>query len=162
VRRVLRPGDEPKITVRGVDDLMVFRARCCNPIRGEQIVGYVTRGKGVSVHAASCPNVLNLLFDPERRIDVAWDKNGDTAPYTVRLRISVADRRGILADVSSRVADIDTNIKEIEATADADRQGLIRMTLEISDVKHLDRVVKAIRNVEGVQAVERVGPRGAV
>jgi GTP pyrophosphokinase len=73
----------------------------------------------------------------------------------------VADRRGILADVSSRVADIDTNIKEIEATADADRHGLIRMTVEISDVKHLDRVVKAIRNVEGVQAVERVGPRGA-
>jgi GTP pyrophosphokinase len=162
VRRVLRPGDEPKITVRGVDDLMVFRARCCNPIRGEQIVGYVTRGKGVSVHSASCPNVLNLLFDPERRIDVAWDKNGDTSPYTVRLRISVADRRGILADVSSRVADIDTNIKEIEATADADRQGQIRMTVEISDVKHLDRVLKAIRNVEGVQTVERVGPRGAV
>ena len=162
VRRVLRPGDEPKITVRGVDDLMVFRARCCNPIRGEQIVGYVTRGKGVSVHSVSCPNVLNLLFDPERRIDVAWDKNGDTSPYTVRLRISVADRRGILADVSSRVADIDTNIKEIEATADADRQGQIRMTVEISDVKHLDRVLKAIRNVEGVQTVERVGPRGAV
>ncbi len=162
VRRVLRPGDEPKITVRGVDDLMVFRARCCNPIRGEQIVGYVTRGKGVSVHAVSCPNVLNLLFDPERRIDVAWDKNGDTSPYTVRLRISVADRRGILADVSSRVADIDTNIKEIEATADADRQGQIRMTVEISDVKHLDRVLKAIRKVEGVQTVERVGPRGAV
>jgi GTP pyrophosphokinase len=162
VRRVLRPGDEPKITVRGADDLMVFRARCCNPIRGEQIVGYVTRGKGVSVHSVSCPNVLNLLFDPERRIDVAWDKNGDTSPYTVRLRISVADRRGILADVSSRVADIDTNIKEIEATADADRQGQIRMTVEINDVKHLDRVLKAIRNVEGVQTVERVGPRGAV
>jgi GTP pyrophosphokinase len=162
MRRMLRPGEEPKITVRGVDDLMVFRARCCNPIRGEQIVGYVTRGKGVSVHSASCPNVLNLLFDPERRIDVAWDKNGDTSPYTVRLKISVADRRGILADVSSRVADIDTNIKEIEATADADRHGLIRMTVEISDVKHLDRVVKAIRNVEGVQAVERVGPRGAL
>ncbi len=157
VRRVLRPGDDQKIIVRGVDDLMVFRARCCNPIRGERIVGYVTRGKGVSVHSATCPNVLNLLFDPERRIDVAWDQNGDSTPYTVRLRISVADRRGILADVSSRVADIDTNIREIEATADADRQGMIRMTVEISDVKHLDRVIKAIRKVEGVQAVERIG-----
>ena len=160
VRRVLRPGDEQKIIVRGVDDLMVFRARCCNPIRGEQIVGYVTRGKGVSVHSAACPNVLNLLFDPERRIDVAWDKNGDASPYTVRLKISVADRRGILADVSSRVANIDTNIKEIEATADANRQGMIRMTVEINDVKHLDRVVKAIKKVDGVQAVERVGRSG--
>ena len=71
--------------MRGVDDLMVFRARCCNPIRGERIVGYITRGKGVSVHSAACPNVVNLLFDPERRIDVEWDK-GRTSPYTVRLQ----------------------------------------------------------------------------
>ena len=63
----------------GIDDLLVFRARCCNPIRGEKIVGYITRGKGVSVHAASCPNVVNLLFDPERRIDVEWDKGAEEA-----------------------------------------------------------------------------------
>ena len=65
---------EEKIKVRGFDDLLVFRARCCNPIRGEKIVGYITRGKGVSVHSATCPNVVNLLYDPERRIDVEWDK----------------------------------------------------------------------------------------
>ena len=73
VRRVLGTGEE-KIKVRGFDDLMVFRARCCNPIRGEKIVGYITRGKGVSVHSATCPNVVNLLYDPERRIEVEWDK----------------------------------------------------------------------------------------
>jgi GTP pyrophosphokinase len=74
VKRVLRPGAaSDKIKVRGTDDIMVFRAKCCNPIRGEKIVGYITRGKGVSVHAATCPNVLNLMFDPERRIDVEWD-----------------------------------------------------------------------------------------
>ena len=73
VKRVLGTGEE-KIKVRGFDDLMVFRARCCNPIRGEKIVGYITRGKGVSVHSATCPNVVNLLYDPERRIDVEWDK----------------------------------------------------------------------------------------
>ena len=67
---------EDKIKVRGSDDLLVFRARCCNPIRGEKIVGYITRGKGVSVHSATCPNVVNLLYDPERRIDVEWDKGG--------------------------------------------------------------------------------------
>ncbi len=111
-----------------MDDLMVFRAKCCNPIRGEKIVGYITRGKGVSVHSASCPNVVNLLFDPERRIDVEWDTGQDPVPYTVRLRISVEDRRGILADVSSRIADIDTNIKDIEATVGVDQRGSIRMT----------------------------------
>ena len=120
VRRVLGTGED-KIKVRGVDDLMVFRARCCNPIRGEQIVGYITRGKGVSVHSAACPNVVNLLYDPERRIDVEWDKGADASPYTVRLSIQVEDRKGILADVSSKIAGINTNIRNVEATVDAIR-----------------------------------------
>jgi GTP pyrophosphokinase len=107
------------------------------------------------VHAASCTNVVNLLFDPERRIDVEWDTGGDGHPYVVRLKISVEDRRGILADVSSRIADIDTNIKDIEATVGTDQRGSIRMTVEISDVKHLDRVIKSIQDVDGVLAVER-------
>jgi GTP pyrophosphokinase len=154
VKRVLG-GGEHKIKVRGVDDLMVFRARCCNPIRGEKIVGYITRGKGVSVHAATCPNVVNLLFDPERRIDVEWDKGTDPLPYTVRLRIAVADRRGILADVSSRIADINTNIRDVEATVDAEHRGSIRMTVEIADLKHLERVMKSLKGVEGVLNVER-------
>jgi GTP pyrophosphokinase len=155
VKRVLGTGADQKIKVRGVEDLMVSLARCCNPIRGEKIVGYITRGKGVSVHSAACPNVVNLLFDPERRIDVEWDKAGDALPYTVRLKIRVEDRRGILADVSSRIADIDTNIRDIEATVDAEHRGSIRMTVEISDVKHLERVMKSLKNVEGVLAVER-------
>ncbi|HXT68509.1 MAG TPA: bifunctional (p)ppGpp synthetase/guanosine-3',5'-bis(diphosphate) 3'-pyrophosphohydrolase [Vicinamibacterales bacterium] len=155
VKRVLGAGGDDKIKVRGMDDLMVFRARCCNPIRGEKIVGYITRGKGVSVHSAVCPNVVNLLYDPERRIDVEWDKSSDTAPYTVRLKISVADRRGILADVSSRISDINTNIKDVEATVDEERRGSIRMTVEISDVKHLDKVMRSLKSVDGVLAVER-------
>jgi GTP pyrophosphokinase len=153
VRRVLGTGEE-KIKVRGIDDLMVFRARCCNPIRGEQIVGYITRGKGVSVHAASCPNVLNLLYDPERRIEVEWDKGADTAPYTVRLSIQVEDRRGILADVSAKIAGINTNIRNVEATT-TDQMGRIDMTVEISDVKHLQKVIKSLRSVDGVVDVER-------
>jgi GTP pyrophosphokinase len=148
-------ADEHKIKVRGIDDIMVFRARCCNPIRGEQIVGYITRGKGVSVHAATCPNVLNLLFDPERRIAVEWDSGTDALPYTVRLKVSVEDRRGILADVTSCIAGINTNIKDVEATVGEDHRGSIRMTVEISDVRHLDRVMKSIKSVDGVLAVER-------
>jgi len=153
VRRVLGTGDE-KIKVRGIDDLMVFRARCCNPIRGENIVGYITRGKGVSVHSAACPNVVNLLYDPERRIDVEWDKGTDVAPYTVRLSIQVEDRRGILADVSAKIAGINTNIRNVEATT-TDQMGRIDMTVEISDVKHLQKVIKSLRSIEGVVDVER-------
>ncbi|HEX6975697.1 MAG TPA: bifunctional (p)ppGpp synthetase/guanosine-3',5'-bis(diphosphate) 3'-pyrophosphohydrolase [Vicinamibacterales bacterium] len=153
VRRVLGTG-EPKIKVRGIDDLMVFRARCCNPIRGENIVGYITRGKGVSVHSATCPNVVNLLYDPERRIEVEWDKSSDPAPYTVRLSIQVEDRKGILADVSTKIAGINTNIRNVEATVD-DQVGRIDMTVEISDLKHLQKVIKSLKSVDGVVGVER-------
>jgi GTP pyrophosphokinase len=154
VRRVLRSGED-RITVSGIDGLMVFRARCCNPIRGEKIIGYISRGKGVSVHAASCPNVVNLLYDPERRIDVEWDKGGDTARYTVRLTMQVEDRRGILAELSAKVADINTNITSVEASTDEDHRGRIDMTVEINDLKHLEKVMKSLRAVEGVLGVER-------
>ncbi len=154
VRRVLGGTDDDKITVHGIDDLMVFRARCCNPIRGEKIVGYITRGKGVSVHSATCSNVLNLLYDPERRIAVEWAKGTDGTPYTVRLTIQVEDRKGILADVSSKIAGINTNIRNVEATVD-DQIGRIDMTVEINDVKHLQKVIKSLRSIAGVVDVER-------
>jgi GTP pyrophosphokinase len=154
VRRVLGNGED-RIKVSGVDDLMVFRARCCNPIRGEKIVGYISRGKGVSVHSARCPNVVNMRYDPERRIDVEWDKGVDAARYTVRLTMQVEDRKGILADVSSKVADINTNITSVEATTDPDHRGRIDMTVEINDLKHLEKVMKSLRGVAGVLDVER-------
>jgi GTP diphosphokinase / guanosine-3',5'-bis(diphosphate) 3'-diphosphatase len=158
VKRVLRPGagTGDKIKVRGIDDLMVFRAKCCNPIRGEKIVGYITRGKGVSVHAASCPNVMNLMYDPERRIDVEWDKAAsDQTPYTVRLTMQVEDRKGMLAEISAKVSDINTNITNMEARTGDDHQARIDMTVQISDVKHLEKVIKSIKGVEGVLGVER-------
>jgi GTP pyrophosphokinase len=162
VRKVLGVGatGEDKIKVRGIDDLMVVRARCCNPIRGEKIVGYITRGKGVSVHSASCPNVMNLLYDPERRIEVEWDTAADASRYIVRLTMQVEDRKGILADVSSRIAAINTNITNVEATgADSDHLGRINMAVEIKDVKHLEKVIKLLRGVEGVLDVERSAAR---
>ena len=153
-------ASEDKIKVRGIDDLMVVRARCCNPIRGEAIVGYITRGKGVSVHSASCPNVTNLLYDPDRRIDVEWDTAADASRYIVRLTMQVEDRQGILADVSSRIAAINTNITNVEATgADNDHLGRIDMAVEIKDMKHLEKVIKLLRGVDGVLDVERAAVR---
>ena len=157
VRRVLRPGiGADKIKVRGADDVMVFRAKCCNPIRGERIVGYITRGKGVSVHSWSCSNVVNLMFDPERRIEVEWDNAGaDQAPYIVRLTMQVEDRKGMLAEISARISDINTNITNMEARTGDDQQARIDMTVEIRDVKHLEKVIKSIKGVQGVIGVER-------
>jgi GTP pyrophosphokinase len=157
VKRVLRTTpSEDRIKVSGTDDVMVFRAKCCNPIRGERIVGYITRGKGVSVHSAACSNVLNLMFDPERRIEVEWDSSGtDQAPYTVRLTMQVEDRKGMLAEISAKVSDINTNITTMEARTGGDHQARIDMTVEIRDVKHLEKVIKSIKGVEGVLGVER-------
>jgi len=157
MKRVLRPGAaEDRIKVRGTDEVLVFRAKCCNPIRGERIVGYITRGKGVSVHAAACPNVL--VFDPDRRIDVEWDSASDQAPYTVRLTMEVEDRKGMLAEISARVSDINTNITTMEARTGGDHHARIDMTVEIKDVKHLEKVIKSIKGVEGVLGVERAAP----
>ena len=157
-------GGEEKIKVRGSDDVLVFRAKCCNPIRGEKIVGYITRGKGVSVHSATCPNVVNLLYDPERKIEVEWDKTSSAeaaAPYTVRLTMEVEDRKGVLAAVSAKIADINTNIKDLEArTGDENQHARIDVTVEISDVQHLDRVIKSLKTVNGVLDVERAGRAG--
>ncbi|HET6959818.1 MAG TPA: bifunctional (p)ppGpp synthetase/guanosine-3',5'-bis(diphosphate) 3'-pyrophosphohydrolase [Vicinamibacterales bacterium] len=159
VRRVLGAGEE-KIKVKGFDDLMVFRARCCSPIRGEKIVGYVTRGKGVSVHSATCPNVVNLLYDPERRIDVEWDKSDAVARYTVKLTMEVEDRKGLLAAVSAKIAGINTNIKNMEARTGDAQNARIDVTIEISDLKHLEKVIKSLKGVEGVLGVERAGRAG--
>ena len=128
-------------------------------IRGEKIVGYVTRGKGVSVHSATCPNVVNLLYDPERRIEVEWDKSDAVARYTVKLSMAVEDRKGLLAAVSAKIAGINTNIRNVEATVDS-QIGRIDMTVEISDLKHLEKVMKSLRGVEGVLGVERTGRAG--
>jgi GTP pyrophosphokinase len=161
VKRVFGASEE-KIKVRGFDDLMVFRARCCSPISGEKIVGYITRGKGVSVHSATCPNVLNLLYDPERRIEVEWDKGDAVARYTVKLTMAVEDRKGLLAAVSARIADINTNIKNMEAHTDEDKHARIDVTVEISDLKHLEKVMKSLRAVPGVLDVGRAGRSASV
>src|SRR5437870_1774383 len=159
VKRVFGTGEE-KIKVKGFDDLMVFRARCCNPIRGEKIVGYITRGKGVSVHSATCPNVVKLLYDPERRIEVEWDKGTEGSRYTVKLTMEVEDRKGLLAAVSAKIADINTNIRNLEARPSADQRSRIDMTVEISDLKHLEKVIKSVKAVAGVINVERAGRAG--
>jgi GTP pyrophosphokinase len=153
VRRAL---GRDSIKVRGIDDMLVFRAKCCNPIRGEKIIGYITRGKGVSVHSTNCSNVTSLLYDPERRIEVEWEKGEEQGPYEVRLTIDVENRTGMLAEISSKIAHIKTNITNVEANVPAEnQQGRIDMTLEISDLKHLDKVKKALKAVPGVLGVER-------
>jgi GTP pyrophosphokinase len=142
------------IEVHGHDDLMVYRAKCCNPIRGEPIVGYITRGKGISVHAKCCPNVENLLYDADRRIEVEWS-GPKYSVYPVKLTLTTADRRGLLADVTSAISDVHSNIQNIEART-GDDQAEIEVTLGIVDMRHLDRIVSLLKKIDGVHQVRRV------
>jgi GTP diphosphokinase / guanosine-3',5'-bis(diphosphate) 3'-diphosphatase len=154
VKRALGLSGDPAIEVHGHDDLMVYRAKCCNPIRGEAIVGYISRGKGIAVHSKACPNVQNLLYDSNRRIDVEWvgPKYG---LYPVKLTLVAADRHGMLADVTAAISDVHSNIQNIEARTGDDR-ALIDVTLDIVDVHHLDKIIASLKKIEGVFEVERV------
>jgi GTP diphosphokinase / guanosine-3',5'-bis(diphosphate) 3'-diphosphatase len=154
VKRLLRVGEE-RIKVKGTDDLLIYRAKCCNPIMGEPIVGYITRGKGVSVHAQSCANVTNLLYDPERRIAVEWERGRDVSAYDVRISVEVEDRPGLLAALTAVLAGMSTDIRDAQVRTFDDRTASIELTLRIHDLKHLDKVVKAVRAVAGVIDVER-------
>jgi len=152
VKRLLR-GDD-RIKVKGTDDLLVYRAKCCNPIMGEPIVGYITRGKGVSVHSLACPNVTNLVYDPERRIAVEWE-SGAEGGYEVRLAVGLQDRPGALAAVTAALAAVKTDVRDAQVRTFDDKTASIELTVRISDKKHLDRVLKSVRGVSGVIDVAR-------
>ena len=158
VRRVFG-GDTGAIKVKGHDDLLVYRARCCNPIRGEEIVGYVTRGKGVAVHARSCPNVNNLLYEAERRIDVEWARDGASSTwqegYPVKLVVFCDNRPGMLKQITAVISDENTNIRNIEART-AESHATVDIVVDIADLRHLEHIVSGVRKIPGVRDVQRV------
>ncbi|MFN7945718.1 MAG: bifunctional (p)ppGpp synthetase/guanosine-3',5'-bis(diphosphate) 3'-pyrophosphohydrolase [Blastocatellia bacterium] len=159
VRKALKLGDD-RITVKGIDDVMVYRARCCNPIRGEDVIGYITLGKGVAVHAKRCRNAANLMINRDRIIEVDWvgaDNGSPQAAYAVTLSVRTEDRTGMLAMLTNAIANIKTNIRDARASVLSDGSGRIDVTVEIMDMKHLERVISAVKGVEGVIDVERLG-----
>jgi GTP diphosphokinase / guanosine-3',5'-bis(diphosphate) 3'-diphosphatase len=156
VRRVFGGASSNAIRVKGHDDLLVYRARCCNPIRGEAVVGYVTRGKGVAVHAVNCPNVTNLMYEPERRIDVEWARDEETpASYPVKLTVFCDDRFGMLKLITGVIGDAKTNIRNIEART-ANGQASVDAVLDVADLQHLEQIVAGLRKIPGVHDVQRL------
>jgi GTP diphosphokinase / guanosine-3',5'-bis(diphosphate) 3'-diphosphatase len=156
VKRALGLG-ERRVKVRGLDDMMVALARCCNPVRGEEIVGYITRGKGVSVHSVHCPNVRSLMFDPERRIDVEWDTAADgSGLFEVKLALDVQDRQGLLAKIVSAIADEKANIRNVDAKTFDGSDARVTIVMAVSDRGQMDRVIARVRKIDGVRDVERL------
>jgi GTP diphosphokinase / guanosine-3',5'-bis(diphosphate) 3'-diphosphatase len=153
VKRMLGFGEAP-LVVKGQDDLLVYRAKCCNPIPGDEIVGYITRGRGVAVHTKSCPNVQNLLYQAERRIAVEW--GGDRAStFPVRLAIRAKDRAGLLAEITAVISGAGSNIQNLESRPDK-LNARIEASLEIADKRQLESILVNIRRISGVYGVDRV------
>jgi len=159
VRKLHLTGSD-SLQVEGQNDLLVYRARCCNPIRGEEIIGYVTRGKGVAVHARSCSNVQNLLYESDRRIAVEWSRVGDqiagrSQRYPVKITVSCDDRAGMLKELTAVISDDNTNIRAVEIRKDDNGEAIIEFVVEAQDLHHLNRMVLGLRRVGGVRAVHR-------
>ena len=146
--------DAGAIIVRGHDDLMVYRSKCCNPIPGDDIVGYVTRGRGIAVHGKNCPNVENLLYEAERRIPVEW-AGTPHATFPVRLRIFTEDRPGMLAAITNVISEAGANIRTFESGGHALR-ARIEVALDVRDRKQLEHILAGVKRIPGVFDIERV------
>ena len=154
-KKAIGLGDDA-IVVQGLDNLLTNRARCCSPLRGEEIIGYISLGKGVVVHNKRCTNVKHLMVNKDRIVEVDWARADGKEKQSVSLFVTTENRTGMLAGITNAISDIKTNIRDAKARVSNRDQGLIEVTVEVHDKKHLDKVTRSLRKVKGVLAVERV------
>jgi GTP pyrophosphokinase len=141
------------LLIKGVDNVMVRYAGCCNPLPGDRVVGYITRGRGVTIHAADCQNALDE--DPNRKVDVEWDSTKEYN-YPVRIRVDCEDKKGLLAEISNSISSQEANITNARVDTTGDKRAVCTFEMEIQDLNHLKKVIKALERVKGVNRVERV------
>ena len=141
------------VTIHGMDNMMVRYSQCCQPVPGDKVIGYITRGRGISIHRTDCPNVLELKKDPARRVEIEWKvERGDR--FFVHLHMEGTDRRGLLGDVARTISETATDIQHADMRA-SEGGMTAAVVVEVQDLKHLKRVMQAVRRVKGVVAVER-------
>jgi guanosine-3',5'-bis(diphosphate) 3'-pyrophosphohydrolase len=151
---VPKPNTPQRLTVTGVGDLLTNLAQCCKPVNGDPIVGYVTRGRGITVHRADCPNVANLP-DPERLVPVSWGDKGKDETFAVGIKVTAWDRVGLLRDISTLLADEKVNILYVLTTTHDDRTVTLDVTLEVVDVGQLSRILHKLESIQYVFEVRR-------
>ncbi len=154
-KRRSRPAGDPGVVVAGDPDVWVRLSRCCTPVPGDEIVGFVTRGNGVSVHRADCVNVANLRTHPDRMVDVKWSPSEDSV-FLVAIQVEALDRTRLLSDITRVLSDQHVNILSASVATNRDRVAISRFSFEMGDPKHLGHVLKAVRSVDGVYDVYRV------
>jgi len=148
-------AEERGVKVKGGRDLLMQLSRCCNPVPGDRIMGYITRGRGLTIHSVGCPNLDALDYDRDRLVEVDWDTTS-TGTHPVKISVLTVDKTGMLANVSAAISGCNANISRAEISTREDRKALLDFVIEILDTTHLDRVLKAIERVEGVITARRM------
>ena len=151
------PGAKPKsdrVQLKGVDNVLVHFARCCNPLPGDPIVGYISRGRGMTVHTADCPNVA--FFEPERLLDVSWEGEEDNRPYPAKIRILCRNRKGMLHTISGTLVEEEVNIDSGSFASTVDGNSEIVLTVEVRDSHHLYEAIERLGSLDDVIEVSRL------
>jgi GTP pyrophosphokinase len=150
-----RAEESRGISIKGVDNIMFHRAKCCYPLPGESVAGFVTRGRGISIHAVDCSTLDTHAIDSDRLVEVEWTGDGDST-YSVKVQVVTVDKKGLLAELSAVLSTNNININHLDASTTHDRQALFNFILEIRDKKQLDAIMQKMSQINGVIDVKRV------
>ena len=142
------------IKINGIDNILVKFSRCCNPVPGDKIIGYITRGRGVSIHRQDCKNVSEYLNDKDRLLEVEWEKFNDSS-YPVEIEVAAYDRVGLLSDIINVIGEMETTIDAVNARASNNGMATVYLVLEINNKQHLENVIQKIKRVNAVYNVRR-------
>jgi GTP pyrophosphokinase len=153
IQKVTRSGSRDALLIKGVDNVVIRYAGCCNPLPGDKVIGFITRGRGVTIHTSDCKNVMDN--DPERKVEVEWDSKKEYI-YPVRIRIYSEDKKGMLAEISNSISSNEANITNARVETTDERKAIGTFEVEIRDLDHLKRVIKRIEKIKGVHRVERI------
>jgi len=153
IQKVTRGGSKDALLIKGVDNIVVRYAGCCNPLPGDKVVGFITRGRGVTIHTADCKNIMD--DDPNRRVEVEWDSAKEYI-YPVRIRIYSEDKKGMLADISNSITSNGANITNARVETTDEKKAIGTFEVEIRDLNHLKKVIKGLEKIKGVHRVERM------
>jgi GTP pyrophosphokinase len=152
IQKVTR-SPKDALLIKGIDNVMVRYAGCCNPVPGDKVVGFITRGRGVTIHSIDCQNAID--DDPNRKVEVEWDSMKEYI-YPVRIRISSEDKKGLLAEISNSFSSNEANIKNAKVETTEDKKAISTFEVEIRDLNHLNKVIKALEKIKGIYRVERL------
>jgi GTP pyrophosphokinase len=150
-------GPKDALLIKGIDNVMVRYAGCCNPLPGDRVVGFITRGRGVTIHAADCQNAMD--DDPNRKVEVEWDSTKGYS-YPVRIQIYSDDKKGLLAEISNSISANEANIRNARVDTTEDKKAISTFEVEIRDLNHLKKVIRALERIKGVHRAERVRVEG--